>query len=749
MRNQILFYALAMSAVVSPVFCQSTPVATTAATVIPALIRYDGVGPSAGKAPTMVTFLIFKEESGGEPLWTETQTVTLDPAGKYKVYLGATNASGLPFDLFNTGEARWLEVQVAGEKPQPRVLLTSVPYALKAADAATLGGLPASAFALAGTNPGLKSETWGTQIAGSAVSPDSSSTVTTTGGTKNYVPLFTGSNTIASSEIYDTGTSVGIGDIPNAGAKLDVNGAMIMRGSMTVSRTGNATSSKGYPSYGFDFYANAYNSSTKAADNPHFILQSEPTGNNSSNTGATFNLLYSNHGDTPAETGLSINPSGVIKFASGQTFDLTSSSAVAVEGNSTSGTGVQGNSNSAIGVGGSSTAGTGVFGSSNSSYGVRGSSNTGIAVYGITSGNTFNTAGTYGVAGEGNTSDFGGIAGAWGDASAYVGVMGTSDKFAGVQGISSAGPGVQGVSTTGTGVVGISSQYSGGTFNGGVSSDGGVGADGLDVTGGSATNGNGFGGIGGRFYGGSGSHTGASGVEGSGGTGDTFAGNGGSFYGSDTDDASGEAGTGIFAEYATNTQNSDNDGYAGYFTGTVEVNGTLYANSKDFQIDHPTDPANKYLYHSTIESSEMVNIYSGNVITDDLGIANVQLPAWFKSLNGDLRYQLTVVGRKAQAWISQEFDGGKFQIASDATHVKISWQVTGVRQDAYAKAHPLVVEKEKSARERGFYKNPELYGQPAEKSIEWARNPELMRRIQAHRAGAHAPKVVSSPIRQP
>jgi hypothetical protein len=429
MRNQILFYALAMSAVVSPVFCQSTPVATTAATVIPALIRYDGVGPSAGKAPTMVTFLIFKEESGGEPLWTEAQTVTFDPVGKYKVYLGATNASGLPFDLFNTGEARWLEVQVAGEKPQPRVLLTSVPYALKAADAATLGGLPASAFALAGTNPGLKVETWGTQSVGSAVSPDSSSTVTTPGGTKNYIPIFTGANTIASSEIYDTGASVGIGGVPNASARLDVKGPMIMRGNMTVSRTNNATSSKGYPSYGFDFYSNAYNSSTKATDNPYFQLQSEPSGNNTSTTGATFNLLYANHGATPAETGFSINSSGVISFASGQTFNFTSSAGIAVDGASTSGVGVEGTSSS----------GDGVFGN--------------------TAGSALNTAGVVGNAG--GTSGFSGIAGVWGDAYNHVGVYGTSKEAAGVEGISGSAQGVEGDSTSGNGVHGVSQSTSG------------------------------------------------------------------------------------------------------------------------------------------------------------------------------------------------------------------------------------------------------------------------------------------------
>ena len=123
--------------------------------------------------------------------------------------------------------------------------------------------------------------------------------MTTPGGTSHYVPIFTGATTIGNSEIYDTGTSVGIGRRSECIARLDVKGPMIMRGNMTVSRTDNATSSMGYPSYGFDFFSNAYNASTKATDNPYFQLQSEPTGNNTSDTGATFNLLYANHGATP------------------------------------------------------------------------------------------------------------------------------------------------------------------------------------------------------------------------------------------------------------------------------------------------------------------------------------------------------------------------------------------------------------------------------------------------------------------
>jgi len=128
--------------------------AATASTAVPALVPYSGMAVDAQGKPlgeaASVTFQIFKDEQGGEPLFTETQTLNLDRAGRYKAQLGATYPNGISLETFQSGEARWLEVQVAGQSPKPRTLLTSVPYALKAGDATTLGGLPVSAFALAG-----------------------------------------------------------------------------------------------------------------------------------------------------------------------------------------------------------------------------------------------------------------------------------------------------------------------------------------------------------------------------------------------------------------------------------------------------------------------------------------------------------------------------------------------------------------------------------------------------------------------
>jgi hypothetical protein len=159
--------------------------------------------------------------------------------------------------------------------------------------------------------------------------------------------------------------------------------------------------------------------------------------------------------------------------------------------------------------------------------------------------------------------------------------------------------------------------------------------------------------------------------------------------------------------------------YAGYFGGTVVVHGELAKSSGHFHIDHPLDPENKYLNHSFVESPDMMNVYNGNVTTDEDGYATVRLPDYFEALNRDYRYQLTVIGTFAQAIIAQEVEDGQFVIQTDQPSVKVSWQVTGIRQDPWAEANRIVVEEDKPADERGTYLHPEVYGLPEERSLDY------------------------------
>jgi hypothetical protein len=152
--------------------------------------------------------------------------------------------------------------------------------------------------------------------------------------------------------------------------------------------------------------------------------------------------------------------------------------------------------------------------------------------------------------------------------------------------------------------------------------------------------------------------------------------------------------------------------------GNLTVTGSVSKGSGSFKIDHPLDPANKYLSHSFVESPDMMNIYNGNVVTDDKGEAEVVLPDYLEALNRDFRYQLTVIGQFAQAIVGTKIKNHRFTIRTDKPGVEVSWQVTGIRQDAYANAHRIPVEEDKPAVERGYYLHPELYGAPKEKGIE-------------------------------
>ena len=158
-------------------------------------------------------------------------------------------------------------------------------------------------------------------------------------------------------------------------------------------------------------------------------------------------------------------------------------------------------------------------------------------------------------------------------------------------------------------------------------------------------------------------------------------------------------------------------GVAGYFSGDVFVSGTLAKSGGSFKIDHPVDPANKYLSHSFVESPDMKNIYDGVATTDASGGAVVVLPDWFGALNQDFRYQLTVIGQFAQAIVARKIEGNRFAIRTDKPNVEVSWQVTGIRKDAWAQANRIPVEQLKTREERGRYLHPELFGQPADKSL--------------------------------
>jgi hypothetical protein len=167
-------------------------------------------------------------------------------------------------------------------------------------------------------------------------------------------------------------------------------------------------------------------------------------------------------------------------------------------------------------------------------------------------------------------------------------------------------------------------------------------------------------------------------------------------------------------------------GYAGYFVGDVHVSNNLSKGGGSFKIDHPLDPENKYLYHSFVESPDMMNVYNGNVVLDAAGRAWVELPEWFQVVNRDFRYQLTCIGGFAPVFIAEKISDNRFQIAGGQPGMEVSWQVTGIRQDPYANLYRIPVEEDKPPEERGYYLHPEAYGLPEEQGVGWLYHPDRL-----------------------
>jgi hypothetical protein len=707
--------------------------ASSATVVVPRLVNFSGSAfNDQGKPVTGIvglTFSIYNAQEGGAPLWLETQNVQADGKGNYTVQLGATTSQGLPLDVFTSGEARWLGVRVNGGEEQPRVLLLSVPYALKAADAQTLGGLPASAFALAtpaASNAPVPAELAPSSSAGPSANIGGS-------GTEDYIPLWTDNNgDLGNSILYQLGSGssakIGINE-KNPLFTLDVNGEELVRGLFEMATQNYASKTKGYDSQPLNLESSAFNSGTGTYTLNHFQWQAEPVGNNTTSPGATLNLLYGTDPTSPAETGLKLSSTGIFTFASGQTFPGTGTitGVTTASGSGLSGGGTSGGlnlslvntcaTNQVLQWSGSawacSSAGTGTITGVTAGTDLTGGGTSGNVTVNVdtskvpqlAANNTFTQNNVF----EPFNTDAIDAYTAWPGKSALVGIeYATSggsygvyaitydSSGAGVAGIekASGGVGVYGAAPTGYGIYAASGEPA--AYLQGTTEDGqGVGpGDGVYSVGGNSENFNG--GQGGVFGGGNGN-------------------------------VSYNGGDGIVAVAGY----PENNTYAGTFLGSVEVTGNLSKGGGSFKIDHPLDPANKYLYHSFVESPDMKNIYDGVATLDGNGEAVIQMPDWFGVLNRDFRYQLTPIGSPGpNLYVAQELSNGHFKIAGGQSGGKVSWQITGIRQDAWANAHRIPVEEEKDARLKGFYIHPELYGAPPEKQIEWARHPQTMKQLQ-------------------
>lgn len=209
-------------------------------------------------------------------------------------------------------------------------------------------------------------------------------------------------------------------------------------------------------------------------------------------------------------------------------------------------------------------------------------------------------------------------------------------------------------------------------------------------------------------------------------------------------------GYGVYGEASGNTNNyavyglttccNLADHWAGYFYGNVNVTGTIYTPVLVQRIDHPLDPENQGLQLSGMVSPEMTNVLSGNATTDQSGEALVSLPEYFTAMSTDYRYQLTVIGQFAQAIVAREVENGRFLITTDKPNVKVSWQVTALRNDSFAKTNRVQVEFDKSPDQIGRYFQPQAFGLGSESSVEYP----MHQQMKAVKAADAAQKSASS-----
>jgi hypothetical protein len=704
MKSRIVYLMMAVLLLVMSAGAQQTAAGSGSATVVPQLIKFSGVAKAPNGQPMTgivgITFALYSEQQGGAPLWLETQNVQLDAHGNYTVQVGATQANGVPASLFNTGEARWVGVQISGQEEQPRTLLTSVPYAMKAGDAQTLAGMPASAFVQA--NAGAGGAGSGGSGAGKAGKVQPNSTTITGSGTTDYVPLWTSSSALGNSVLFQSSGNVDV----TAGSGITINGTQDGAGTSLIPNqlffqdngeiashdanhrlifdrannilelrkwgnlvfspgsTGGRTSTVTVPAGGgitvVGDLREDFNNANKGSYTPGLRFGSGNPGEGiSSDRVGTVNqwgidfytdylprMSVTNAGSVgigtqaPAAT-LEVNGTGqfdgLVTFASNQTFPGTATlgantftGAQTINNNvtvSATGTALLA-SGGTIGLS-STGANEGVYGYSSSVIGVYGVSSSGIGVCGL-NGSGPCPSGTFGVYGGSSSST-----GVYGSGVGN-GVFGDSGSGDGVYGSSGSGAGVYGVSSSGIGVYGSTnaSQPAVSGVNGGTN---GCPGEPYGVCGYSGTA---YG-----VYGGSTYSTGVAGVSSTGyqsgvyGENDVDDGVGVSgvsksgigVSGTSTYDigvygySSGASEAGVYGENDTagaiGVEGYSDNGYAGYFEGNVKIIGNLSKSSGSFLIDHPLDPANKYLYHSFVESPDMMNIYNGNVILDEKGTA--------------------------------------------------------------------------------------------------------------------------------
>jgi hypothetical protein len=565
---------------------------------------------------------------------------------------------------------RWLRITAGGTALSPRARIENAPYSLQARTAELAYDVPSGAIGIAQINPAqVQRRVTATCASGSSmrtINQDGSVTCQTdanSGGTITGVTAGTGLTGGGSSGNVAVAADTTVVQRRVSGACASGSSIRTVNadGTVTCQTDGNSGGTITAVIPGGGLTGGGASGSVELGIADPLMLTTD--------TGGT-RLLVENTGST----GVGMEGRGTGTFAVGVVGTSTSTST------SGSGTGVLGRS--------ASPSGAGIFGQHDSVSGV------GYGVYGQSA-----SVNGRGVAGYStyDGADLTSAAGVYGRsvAGSSAGVLGVTAGnlvSSGVRGEAGAGRGVHGISGSGTGVLGRSNGSGNGVEGSSSSGDGvrGSASGGAAAIRGTTSSTNGFGVVGYAST--------------------PFGGSSRGVYGqADSVDAVGVHGySGPGAGVLGTTGGT---GWAGAFIGRVSINGPLSKPLGSFEIDHPLDPANKLLYHSFVESPDMKNIYDGLATLDARGEAWVELPDYFEALNRDFRYQLTALDAPAPSLhVAHRIEDRRFKLAGGVPGQEISWQVTGTRKDAYAEAHRIQVEVDKTGSDRGRYLYPEEFG---------------------------------------
>ncbi|MGA9341000.1 MAG: hypothetical protein WBV61_01535 [Rhodanobacteraceae bacterium] len=714
------------------------------------LLSQDGT-PLNGNAD--LTFALFDAASGGNQVGPTLQFTAANGnplAVSNGVFDATLDFGALAFNGVTTDQ-RFLEVTVNGSLLAPRTPIQNAPYALQSQTAELAYTVTNGSIGAAQIDASqVQRRVAGTCVSGSSISSVNqdgtvmcqsagSGTITgvsagsglSGGGTSGNVTLSADTNfvqkrvsgTCASGSAVRTVGADGTVTCQSTGIGT-ITGVTAGRGLSGGGTSDNVTLGISDPLGLFGDDANGVLFVQSTSTSGHIAIQALISDSGA----AIFGNSTATSGTGVAVEGAAASPNGT---AVSGINTATTGAAVGTRGQSasTTGTGVAGYANASSGTnagilgGTNSSAGYGVHGRAadaqgaglGGGIGVYGESGTGFGVYGVSAGamgygvygNDPSSYGVYGFGSRGvggvsnNTGGYGVTGTNLATTGVTRGVFGQSNSSAGfgVEGYNPASGGIGVYGNAATGVLGVTpiagavavqgiAQYASYPSGTGVSgtSDGAIGPDGevgYGVIGESAN------GVGVKGYG-------------------------------------GNLGVGAYSQSGTALEAicGGLNCQAAFFSGEVlvsgelDVAGRLTKTSGSFKIDHPLDPANKYLFHSFVESPDMKNIYDGIATLDARGEAWVDLPDYFEALNKDFRYQLTAIGAPALSlYVADEIAGNRFRIAGGQSGQRISWQVTGTRNDAYARAHRIQVEVDKPAGERGKYLYPALFGQPESKAV--------------------------------